>query len=136
MLKNLVLSFVLAIAAYSAHADAPLNTSLSLDSDQAREISAIEAEVRKKFASLRQEHNRLMRAARRAGLAHDDAEKAGIDAQAGALLIQMQALRDDEEARIRSHLRADQIERYETWLAERDAMVGSSRDATMLGSGR
>lgn len=45
MLKNPVLSFVLAIAALSAHADAPLNTSLSLDRVQALGMSAIEAEV-------------------------------------------------------------------------------------------
>ena len=136
MLKNLVLSFVLAIAAFSAHADAPLNTSLSLDSDQAREISAIEAEVRKKFASIRQEHNRVMRAARRAGLAHDETEKVRLESEADVLLGQMQALRDDEESRIRKHLRADQSARYDEWLAEREAMHGSSRDATMLGAGR
>ena len=133
MLKNLVLSFVLAFAAISAFADAPLSTALALDSDQAREISAIEAEVRKKFASIRQEHNRVMRAARRAGLAHDETEKVRLESQADVLFDQMKGLRDDEESRIRKHLRADQQARYDAWLAEREAMHGSSRDATMLG---
>jgi hypothetical protein len=131
ILKPLLLCSLLAVAT-AASADQPLVSALALDSAQARAVTAIEAEVRRSFASIRQQHNQIMRAARRAKLAHDAVEQARLEAEASALRDRMRALRADEEARIREHLRGDQPVRYDAWLAQREAMQGSSRDATML----
>lgn len=126
------LTTLLLVAAMSVHADQPLVSALALDSTQARAVTAIEAEVRRSFASLRQQHNQVMRAARRARIAHDAVEQARLESEASGLRDRMRALRADEESRIRAHLRGDQPARYDAWLAKREAMHGSSRDATML----
>lgn len=132
MLKALLIGFICATWSLSAFADQPLVTALALDSAQARDVTAIQAEVRKNFAPLRQEHNRVMRAARRAKLAYDDAEQTRLETEAADLVAQMRALWDDEEARIRALLNAQQLPSYDAWLAQRDAMHGSSRDAALL----
>lgn len=115
-----------------ARADAALSSRLGLDVAQSRSLDAIEAEYRRGFASLRQQHNRESRALRRARLAHDAAETARLEALVESLRGQLAAMRQAQDARIAGLLREEQKPRFEAYVAERRQMAGSARDERLF----
>lgn len=128
-------SFVLLLAlawAGAALADAALDRRLQLDPAQARQLATIEAEYRRDFASVRQDHNRESRALRRARLANDSAEVDRLTAVTEALRQQLRALRVAQDERIVALLRPEQRPLFDDYVAERRQMVGSSRDERLI----
>ncbi len=134
-LRSLLLACALGGATLSpspANADAALASRLVLDTAQARQLSTIEADYRRDFASLRQVHNREARALRRARLAHDAAEIARLEEVTGNLRGQLFALREAQDQRIVALLRADQRPAFDAYVVERRQMLGSSRDERLF----
>lgn len=132
-IKTLLLAVALA-AATPALADKPLAEMVELDPAQVQAHKALRAEHWPPFVKLRGEHQRQTRALRRAEKDGDLAEVERLSQQTDALLVAMRERRALHDRAIRDSLRPDQIAGFEAWLAEREAMVGSSRDARMLRS--
>ncbi len=125
--------FLLALTwAATVIADAALDRRLQLDPAQARQLATIEAEYRREFASVRQDHNREARALRRARLANDSAEVERLTAVTEALRQQLTALRVAQDEGIVALLRPEQRPLFDDYVAERRQMVGSSRDERLF----
>ena len=129
-LMGLVLGLLL--IAPAAFADAPLKSKLGLDMDQAKVVAEIQAKYRKSKRSVRQELNRESRKLRAARSANDSAAVATQEAVVARLEGEMrgQILGEDDE--IRKVLTPDQLAKFESYLEERNAMAGSSRDVRVL----
>lgn len=131
-LLGLALSAALGLVHGPASADAALASRLALDTTQARQLDTIEAEYRREFASLRQEHNRQARALRRAKLANDAAEMARLEAVTAELRARLGAMREAQDARIGALLRPEQQPLFAAYVEERRQMKGSSRDERLF----
>lgn len=111
------------------HGDAPLETALGLNMDQAREVIAVQAKYRPKFAAKRQEHNAEMRRLRRARLAKDSRMTAELEKTTTVLHDELQQIRRSEDDEIRGLLQTpEQRQKFAAYLKLRKEMVGSSRD--------
>ncbi|MEL7538201.1 MAG: Spy/CpxP family protein refolding chaperone [Pseudomonadota bacterium] len=119
----------LMLLAGSALADAPLKSKLDLDMHQASAVADIQAEYRRTFSAKRQEFNRESRALRRARSANDVEAVARQELIVAALQQDLTAIRAAENAAIRAVLTPEQQSKFDAVLAERAAMVGSSRDS-------
>lgn len=115
-----------------AFADARLDRQLGLDMDQARQVQQIQKQYRRTFAAKRQELKREERRLRRARIANDSAALARQQRVSDRLLQQLRDVRAEENELIRRVLTPAQRQRFEAILAQRNAMVGSSRDASLL----
>ena len=120
------------LLAGTASADAPLKSSLGLDTDQAREIAAIQKSYRRSFSAKRGELNRENRKLRRARIDNDSALIAEQEAVVAGLEAELRAIREAENAEIRKFLTPEQNLRFDEVIEKRRAMVGSSRDANVF----
>ncbi len=125
----LLLSLALAAPAW---ADAPLDSRLALDADQARRLASIEASYRRDFAALRQEYNRESRALRRARLAGDSSEIQRLTAVTADMREQLKAMRETQDRQIAALLRPEQMALFDAYVQERRQMAGSSRDERLF----
>jgi hypothetical protein len=116
------------LATHVALADSRLDQRLGLTPDQARQVSTVQGEHNRRFASLRQTYNREMRALRRARIANDSAETARLETVTNALKEDLRRLYQAEDDAVRALLQPSQFRAYDMWLAERAQMRGSSRD--------
>ena len=128
-----ILVFTLLLAGGLAHADAPLKSKLDLSTEQAGAVADIQADYRRTFAKKRQAFNRESRALRRARTANDPAAIAKQESVVAALKAEMTAIRIAENNSIRAQLTPDQQLKFDEVIAERAAMVGSSRDSNVTG---
>jgi len=128
VLRSGFLTLMLASATIPAFADARLQTVLALDTGQAAQVDAIQADYRLRFASVRQEYNRESRVLRRAERDHDPMAMERQQAITAKLRADMQRLQSEEDTAIRKLLTPKQNDSFTKFIAERDAMTGSSRD--------
>ena len=112
----------------SAYADKPLKSALDLNIEQAKQVAAIQQEARNAIRKPRGELHRKQRELRRAKVANDSAAIARLEQEILPLQEEMRQIHAQEEQQIRALLTPEQTAKYEQWLKERDAMVGSSRD--------
>ncbi len=133
-IKTLLMALLLTVAG-PAMADKPLGQMVELDPAQIQAHKALRAEHWPPFVKLRGEHQRETRALRRAERAGDAAEVERLSRHTDALLVAMHERRAQHDQAIRETLRPEQIAGFEAWIAEREAMVGSSRDARLLQGG-
>ena len=122
-----LLSLLFAVSV--AHADAPLAQSLGLSVDQTHQVKQIQADYRKQFAAVRGDYNRQSRALRRARLASDAAQIAALESETEQLADQLSSIRAAEDAEISALLDSSQQQAFARYIEQREAMVGSSRDA-------
>ena len=127
-----VLFLVLVFGGSAALADAPLKTRLELDMDQARVVDEIQARYRKEFRAKRQVYNREQRALRRAKNANDSQEVARLEAVVAGLKAELRDIILGTDDEIRAVLNPEQLEKFEEYIVERNAMPGSSRDVRVL----
>ena len=120
------------LIAGAAHADAPLKSSLGLDTDQAREVAAVQKSYRRSFSAKRGELNRENRKLRRARIDNDSALIAEQEAIVAGLEAELRAIREAENAEIRKFLTPEQNLKFDEVIEKRRAMVGSSRDANIF----
>ena len=111
-----------------AYADRPLKSALDLNTEQAAKVAAIQRQARNAMRKPRGELHRKQRELRRANAANDSASIARLEKEIPPLQEKMKQVHDEEENKIRSLLTPEQAQKYDQWLEERDAMVGSSRD--------
>jgi len=130
-LKGLLAAALLAVS-MTVSADAPISEAVGLSPEQAGAVSEIQSEARLAFASVRSEHNRVRRALRRAEGSNDTAQVEALTLEVARLAEEMGAIRAAEDAEIRALLTPDQLPDFDAWISERDAMVGSSRDARVI----
>lgn len=128
-ITTLLLIGSLSLGTMSAQADAPLSTALELSVEQAHEVKQIQARYRKEFAATRGDYNRESRALRRARGASDAQEIARLEQVTEQLAAELSRIRAAEDAEIRAQLDDGQQLAFEAYIAQRQAMVGSSRDA-------
>jgi len=112
----------------SAFADAPLKTALGLDVEQARQVAEIQGGYRREYAAKRGQHNTEARKLRRARNANDSEQIAMQEEIVAKLKADLRAIKDAEDADIRKVLTAEQGQKFDAYIEERNAMVGSSRD--------
>ncbi len=111
------------------HADAPITSKIDgLTAEQRKQIKDIQKEARDAMRKPRGDLHREQRALRRAKTANDSAAIAEQERKIPPLQAEMKRVHDEEEKKIRLVLAPEQIRQYEQWLAERDSMVGNSRD--------
>ena len=127
-----ILTSALLLAAGAAYADAPLKSSLGLDTDQARQVQEIQKKYRREFAATRQEMNRESRKLRRARNENDSALIAQQETIVAELQSRLRAIRSAENDEIRAVLTPVQALKFEQVIEKRRAMVGSSRDTRVL----
>lgn len=132
LIPMLLLLPLVLFAAAPAMADAPLQSRLGLSLDQAREVDAIQADTRRRFAAARQDFNRESRALRRARLAKDAAGIARLEQVTESLRAELRRIRDQGDARIRALLDPAQQQAFEAWIEERRRMQGSARDERLF----
>ncbi len=118
--------------ASAAAADAPLKSSLDLTMDQAKQVQEIQAKYRKEFRSVRGDYNRESRALRRARVDNDAATVEKQEEVTAALEEQLRAIKNAENAEIYALLSPEQSRKFDQVIAQRRAMVGSSRDANIF----
>ncbi|MCP5197565.1 MAG: Spy/CpxP family protein refolding chaperone [Gammaproteobacteria bacterium] len=111
-----------------AYADRPLKSALDLNTEQAAKVAAIQKEARDAMRKPRGDLHRKQRELRRAEVANDSTAIARLEKEISPLQEKMKHVHDIEEQKIRAVLTGEQTGKYEQWLQERDAMVGSSRD--------
>ena len=116
------------------HADAPLKSSLGLNTDQAREVKAIQKQYRRQFSAARQELHREQRKLRRARIAEDGAEIARLEQTTAKLEDALRQVRLAENEQIRQLLTPEQRQKFEQVIRQRRDAVGSSRDAKIFKS--
>ena len=116
----------------AVYADAPISEAVELSAEQARAVSEIQSEARLAFAAVRSDHHRIRRALRRATYDNDPVQVEVLSAEVSRLEAAMSEMRAAEDAEISALLTPDQMPDYDAWLFERDAMVGSSRDAKLI----
>ena len=127
-----LLAAAMLLLAGTANADAPLQSSLGLDTDQAREIAAIQKSYRRSFSAKRGELNRENRKLRRARIDNDSALITEQEAIVASLEAELRAIREAENAEIRKFLTPEQNLKFDEVIEKRRAMVGSSRDANVF----
>ena len=127
-----LLSSGLLLMAGSAYADAPLKSSLDLDTEQARQVQEIQKSYRRTFGAKRQEMNRESRKLRRARNANDSALIAQQETIVAGLQEELRAIRSAENEEIRKLLTPEQNKKFDQVIEQRRAMVGSSRDASVF----
>ena len=130
-LITLVSSSLLLIGS-AAHADAPLKSSLDLDTEQARQVQEIQKSYRQTFRAKRQEMTRESRKLRRARNANDSALIAHQETIVTGLQEELRAIRTAENEEIRKLLTPEQNKKFDEVIEQRRAMVGSSRDANVF----
>ncbi|MEM8682943.1 MAG: hypothetical protein AAGF72_05895 [Pseudomonadota bacterium] len=118
------------LLAGTAQADAPLKSSLGLDTDQTREIALVQKNYRRSFSAKRGELNRENRKLRCAR--NDKALIADQEAIVAGLEVELRAIREAENAEIRKFLTPEQNLKFDEVIEKRRAMVGSSRDANIF----
>jgi Spy/CpxP family protein refolding chaperone len=111
-----------------ALADQSLKSALGLSVDQAKTVDTIQATYRRPFAAKRQERNAELRKLRRAKLANDSKAIAELEKTTAALHEQLRQIRLEESAEIRKVLNPEQNRKFDAYIEQRKAMVGSSRD--------
>ncbi len=126
---TLVLLFSLFFYAGYSHADAPLKTKLDLDVEQARQVAEVEKSYRRDFRAKRGDFNRESRKLRRARSANDSKAIAEQEAATAQLREEMIDIRRTTDEAIRRLLNADQNQKFDAYIEQRQAMVGSSRDS-------
>ncbi|MEM8817087.1 MAG: hypothetical protein AAFX56_09365 [Pseudomonadota bacterium] len=126
---SILLTSTLLLMGSAASADAPLKSSLGLDTDQAREVQLIQKSYRRSFSAKRQEMNRESRKLRRARADNDSAVIAQQEAIVAELQAELRAIRNSENEDIRKLLTPEQNLKFDEVIEQRRAMVGSSRDA-------
>ena len=109
-------------------ADAPLKTTLGLSVEQARVVGEIQGQYRRTYAAKRGEHNTEARKLRRARLANDSEQIAIQEQITAKLKEELKQIKAEEDAAIREQLTPEQNEKFDAYIAKRNAMVGSSRD--------
>jgi Spy/CpxP family protein refolding chaperone len=112
-----------------AWADASLKSALGLSIEQARQVDAIQAAHRPKFAAKRQEQNKELRALRRARIANDSHEIARLEKVTAELHEELKQIQLHEDGEIRKLLTPEQSRKFDGYRKLRQEMVGSSRDA-------
>ena len=112
----------------SAIADAPLKTALGLDIDQAKAVAEIQSGYRRQYSAKRGEHNTEARKLRRARTANDREQIEAQEQIVAALKAELRQIKASEDDAIRKVLNPEQNEKFEAYIAKRNAMVGSSRD--------
>ena len=116
----------------AAHADAPLKSSLDLDTEQARQVQEIQKNYRQTFRAKRQAMNRESRKLRRARNDNDSELIARQEAIVAGLQEELRAIRTAENGEIRKLLTPEQNKKFDQVIEQRRAMVGSSRDARIF----
>lgn len=109
-------------------ADAPLKTTLGLDTGQARQVDEIQSAHRRQYAAKRGDHNREERALRRARLANDSEQITIQEKKVEELKEDLRKIKASEDAAIRKVLTPEQNEKFDAYIEKRTNMVGSSRD--------
>lgn len=122
----------LLLTAGAAYADAPLKSSLDLDTDQARQVQQIQKTYRRSFSAKRQEMNRESRKLRRARNDNDSALIAQQETIVADLQAELRAIRTAENDEIRKVLTPEQNVKFDHVIEQRRAMVGSSRDTNVF----
>ena len=112
----------------ASHADARLEKTLGLNTNQAQQVHAIQKQYRRTFSATRQELNREMRKLRRARIAHDSGMIARQEHVTALLQAKLEQIRLSEDAEIRRVLTPQQRLAFEDVIQQRNASVGSSRD--------
>lgn len=130
-IRALAIASLLSVS-MAAFADAPLSEVIDFSLDQARSVSAIQEEARLAFAVARGQHNRVRRALRRAEADHDAEQIQALSAELAHWQQEMRDIRNREDAQIRAVLTAEQLPAFEDWIAQRESMVGSSRDTRII----
>ncbi len=127
-----LLSSSLLLIGSAAFADAPLKSSLDLDTEQARQVQEIQKSYRQTFRAKRQEMNRESRKLRRARNDNDSALIARQETIVAGLQQELRAIRNAENDEIRKLLTPEQSKKFDQVIEQRRAMVGSSRDANVF----
>lgn len=122
----------LLLMAGAAHADAPLKSSLDLNTDQAKQVQQIQKTYRRTFGAKRQEMNRESRKLRRARSDNDSALIEQQETIVADLQAEMRAIRTAENDEIRKLLTPEQNLKFDQVIEQRRAMVGSSRDTNVF----
>lgn len=118
----------LVLASPALIADAPLKTVLDLTMEQARQVTDIQAQHRKQFAVKRQQRNRDLRKLRCARFANDAQAVSELEAITEKQLEELRQIRRSEDAAICKLLNPEQTKKFDAFVKQRKAMVGSSRD--------
>lgn len=124
--------FTLLFTSQAAIADAPLKARLGLDMDQAKSVDEIQARYRKAFRAKRGPYHREQRALRRAKKANDGAAVAKHEPVVAALKAELRDIILTTDDEVRAVLTPTQLAKFEAYILERNAMVGSSRDVRVL----
>jgi periplasmic protein CpxP/Spy len=112
----------------AALADAPLKSSLGLDTNQAKQVQEIQKKYRRPFSAKRQELHREERRLRRAKIDNDSGAIAKQERITAKLQAELKEIRDNENDEIRAVLTSEQRLKFEEVLKQRDEAAGSSRD--------
>ncbi len=133
-MKNQLTSLLagLLLISVAAFADAPLKSALDLDTDQAMQAQEIQKGYRRTFAAKRQKMNRENRMLRRARNDHDSMLIAKQETVVADLQAELTKIRTAENSDIRQLLTPEQNLKFDEVLEQRRAMVGSSRDASIV----
>ncbi|MGE0826287.1 MAG: Spy/CpxP family protein refolding chaperone [Candidatus Binatia bacterium] len=123
----LVFSFLFLFSTLG-YADAPLEKTLGLNTEQAKQVQQIQKKYRREFSAKRQELHRERRKLRRARLAHESSEIAQQEEVTAKLREELKQIRSNENEEIRGVLTPEQQEKFEEVLQQRKKAVGSSRD--------
>ena len=124
----LILTAIFAFSTIS-HADAPLHKVLGLSANQSQQVKKIEKDYRQQMRSVRQDLKREERKLRRARLNHDSATVARQENITAQLTANWKKLRQNTDNQIRRVLSSAQKQAFEAYIQQRNAAVGSSRDA-------
>ena len=115
-----------------AYADARLEKTLGLDTNQARQVQQIQKKYRREFSSKRQELNRELRKLRRARIANDSGTMAQQERITARLEEELRQIRLNENDQIRRVLTSAQRAQFEDVIQQRRSSVGSSRDTRIF----
>lgn len=126
------LFIALLLMGQAALADAPLKTRLGLDMDQAKTVDKIQARYREAFRAKRGPYHREQRVLRRAKSANDAAAVAKQEAIVAGMKAELRDIILSTDDEIRAVLDPEQLKKFEDYIVERNAMVGSSRDVRVL----
>jgi Spy/CpxP family protein refolding chaperone len=118
----------LTILGGSAPADAPLETALGLDIEQARQVDEIQMVHRRQYAAQRGKTNTEERKLRRARIANDSEQIAILEQVTEDMKAELRQIKASEDAEIRKLLTPEQNEKFDAYIERREAMAGSSRD--------
>lgn len=132
ILKAICLLAIFLFTSQVAIADAPLKSKLGLDITQAGLVADIQKRYRAEKRSIRQALNRESRKLRRAKSSNDATAIAELTPVVADLQYQMQTAMFAEDAEIRGVLNTEQRAKFESYIDQRNEMVGSSRDAKVL----